>query len=110
MWALVDVARLWPQVVEVVPGMNNLTLVFDPLQADPSDLAQQMKTAWEQAAEVDVGTAEIEIPVRYGGPNGPDLAPLAKLLDLSIHELLNPHPQPHYLLFFLRFQPPFPSL
>src|ERR1700735_3940083 len=64
MWALADAARLWPHIVEVVPGMNNLTIVFDPLKADPADLASQMKNAWEQATEVEVGTAEIEIPVR----------------------------------------------
>jgi KipI family sensor histidine kinase inhibitor len=110
MWALADAARLWPHVVEVVPGMNNLTLVFDPLQADSADLAQQMKNTWEQAAEVDVGTAEIEIPVRYGGADGPDLASLAKSLNLSIDELVKRHTQADYIVFFLGFQPGFAYL
>src|SRR6195952_5669344 len=71
MWALADAARLWPHVVEVVPGMNNLTLVFDPLQLEQTDLALQLKNAWDEALEADVGTTEIEIPVRYGGAEGP---------------------------------------
>src|ERR1700712_3294782 len=110
MWALADAARLWPHVVEVVPGMNNLTLVFDPLQLEQTDLALQLKNAWDEALEADVGTTEIEIPVRYGGADGPELASLAKNLKLSIEELVNRHPQADYIVFFLGFQPGFAYL
>ncbi|AMM15209.1 allophanate hydrolase [Burkholderia sp. PAMC 28687] len=110
MWALADAARLWPHVVEVVPGMNNLTLVFDPLQLEQTDLAQQLKSAWDEALEADVGTTEIEIPVRYGGADGPDLASLAKHLKLDIDELVKRHTQADYIVFFLGFQPGFAYL
>lgn len=110
MWALADAARLWTHIVEVVPGMNNLTLVFDPLHLEPTGLAQQLKNAWDEAHEADVGTTEIEIPVRYGGADGPDLASLAKHLKLGIDELVKRHTQADYIVFFLGFQPGFAYL
>jgi 5-oxoprolinase (ATP-hydrolysing) subunit B len=110
MWALAEAARMWPHVVEVVPGMNNLTLVFDPLQLEQNDLAEQLKSAWDEASEADMGTAEIEIPVHYGGVDGPDLATLAKQLNLSIEELVKRHTQADYIVFFLGFQPGFAYL
>ncbi|MGV7247243.1 carboxyltransferase domain-containing protein, partial [Caballeronia sp. M23-90] len=60
--------------------------------------------------EADVGTTEIEIPVRYGGADGPDLASLAKHLKLDIDELVKRHTQADYIVFFLGFQPGFAYL
>ncbi|SAL58667.1 allophanate hydrolase subunit 1 [Caballeronia terrestris] len=107
MWALADSARLWPHVVEVVPGMNNLTIVFDPLSADYESLAQQLDDGWDTVADADTGSAEIEIPVRYGGADGPDLATLAKHVGLSVDEVVKRHTQAEYVVFFLGFQPGF---
>jgi KipI family sensor histidine kinase inhibitor len=110
MWALADAARLWPHVVEVVPGMNNLTLVFDPLQAASGELARSLAQAWEEAAQADVGSADVEIPVHYGGAAGPDLTSLAKLLGMGIDEVVKRHTQADYIVFFLGFQPGFAYL
>ncbi|MBN3728716.1 carboxyltransferase domain-containing protein, partial [Burkholderia sp. Ac-20379] len=38
-WAVAAAARTWPHVVDVVPGMNHLTLVFDPLETSAAALA-----------------------------------------------------------------------
>lgn len=110
MWALADAARLWPHIVEVVPGMNNLTLVFDPLQAEPDELEKRLKDAWDAVAEAAVGQAEIEIPVHYGGADGPELSSLAKQLGMSADELVKRHTQAEYIVFFLGFQPGFAYL
>jgi KipI family sensor histidine kinase inhibitor len=107
MWALADAARLWPHIVEVVPGMNNLTIVFDPLKADAAALAQQLETTWKLEVMADVGTAQIEIPVHYGGADGPDLADLAQRLELTIDEVVKRHTQAEYIVYFLGFQPGF---
>ena len=59
--------------------MNNLTLVFDPLEADPADLAQPNENSWEQATEVEVRTgAKSKFPCATAALYGPDLASLAK--------------------------------
>jgi 5-oxoprolinase (ATP-hydrolysing) subunit B len=107
MWALADSARLWPHVVEVVPGMNNLTIVFDPLEADYESLAGQLDSGWDTVAETDAATMEIEIPVHYGGADGPDLAALARHVGLSVDEVVKRHTQAEYVVFFLGFQPGF---
>jgi KipI family sensor histidine kinase inhibitor len=109
-WALAERARLMPHVVEVVPGMNNLTIVFDPLEADYEALAAQLESVWDAAEAVDMDSAEIEIPVRYGGADGPDLAALAEHTGLSVDEVVKRHTQAEYIVFFLGFQPGFAYL
>jgi KipI family sensor histidine kinase inhibitor len=109
-WALAERARLMPHVVEVVPGMNNLTIVFDPLEADYEALAAQLESGWDAAEAADMDSAEIEIPVRYGGADGPDLAALAEHTGLSVDEVVKRHTQAEYIVFFLGFQPGFAYL
>ncbi|MFM0522712.1 5-oxoprolinase subunit PxpB [Caballeronia jiangsuensis] len=109
-WALAERARLMPHVVEVVPGMNNLTIVFDPLVADYETLAAELESGWDAAEPTDMESAEIEIPVRYGGADGPDLAALAKHTGLSVDEVVKRHTQAEYVVFFLGFQPGFAYL
>jgi KipI family sensor histidine kinase inhibitor len=109
-WALAEHARLMQHVVEVVPGMNNLTIVFDPLAADYETLAAQLESAWDAVQATDAYSTEIEIPVRYGGADGPDLAALAKHTGLSIDEVVKRHTQAEYIVFFLGFQPGFAYL
>jgi 5-oxoprolinase (ATP-hydrolysing) subunit B len=106
-WALAEIARLMPHVVEVVPGMNNLTIVFDPLQADYEALASELEAGWERAGVTNDAGADIEIPVFY---DGPDLADVAKHAGLSVDEVVKRHSDAEYVVFFLGFQPGFAYL
>ncbi|WP_281705003.1 carboxyltransferase domain-containing protein, partial [Aeromonas taiwanensis] len=58
---------------EIVPGMNNLTLVFDPEVMDPAGLERWLTELWRQGEELDYRPREREIPVHYGGEWGLDL-------------------------------------
>jgi KipI family sensor histidine kinase inhibitor len=109
-WVAAQAARGWPHVLEVVPGMNNLTLVFDPLNADPEALAKRLLSAWEAAVEAPGNSRTIEIPVQYGGEHGPDLAVVAKHTGLSAKEIVRRHCSGEYVVFFLGFQPGFAYL
>jgi 5-oxoprolinase (ATP-hydrolysing) subunit B len=109
-WALAEIARLMPHVVEVVPGMNNLTIVFDPMQADYESLAAQLESGWNSVSVTDSIGEEVEIPVRYGGEDGPDLAALAKHAGMSVDEVVKRHTGGEYIVFFLGFQPGFAYL
>jgi KipI family sensor histidine kinase inhibitor len=109
-WALAQAARAWPHVVEIVPGMNNLTIVFDPLSADMDGLARQMAAAWERAVGLKASTREVEIPVYYGGEDGPDLQAVAAHTGLSVDEVVRRHASAEYIVFFLGFQPGFAYL
>jgi KipI family sensor histidine kinase inhibitor len=106
-WAVAEAARSWPHVLEVVPGMNNLTIVFDPLAADAAALSNQLQAAWETSGDMPAIGREVEIPVQYGGEFGPDLDVVARHTGLSANEVVQRHAAGEYVVFFLGFQPGF---
>jgi 5-oxoprolinase (ATP-hydrolysing) subunit B len=106
-WNVAHVAASWPHVLDVVPGMNNVTLVFDPAQADPDALATLLREAWAKAG-TDAGESRlVDVPVRYGGEFGPDLETVAEHTGLSAKEVVERHAAADYVVFFLGFQPGF---
>lgn len=111
-WALAEAARQWPHVREVVPGMNNLCIMFDPLATTARSLAPQLRAAWQRnETEAAVPVArEIEIPVHYGGSDGPDLDAVAAHTGLSTDEVVARHSAALYQVFFIGFQPGFAYL
>jgi KipI family sensor histidine kinase inhibitor len=106
-WAAAEAARNWPHVLEVVPGMNNLTIVFDPLEADTAVLANQLQAAWDTAGDTPRSGRQVDIPVSYGGEFGPDLDGVARHTGLSAEEVVQRHAAAEYVVFFLGFQPGF---
>ncbi|MGS0742414.1 5-oxoprolinase subunit PxpB [Glaciimonas sp. GG7] len=110
LWAIAAKASTWPHVIDVVPGMNNLTVLFDPLAADADGLADKLLAAWQSksktAATPKVGR-QITIPVIYGGDGGPDLLVVAEHTGLSIAEIIKRHTAADYIVYFLGFQPGF---
>jgi 5-oxoprolinase (ATP-hydrolysing) subunit B len=109
-WAIADAARGWPDVVDVVPGMNNLTIVFDPLATSAETLLPLLQAAWEAPGDLADEGREVEIPVEYGGASGPDLDAVAAHTGLSADEVVRRHAAGHYVVFFLGFQPGFSYL
>ncbi|WP_296662911.1 5-oxoprolinase subunit PxpB [Paraburkholderia sp.] len=109
-WAVAALARAWAPVREVVPGMNNLTITFDPLAADTAALARALETAWCDADIAPRAGRDIEIPVAYGGDNGPDLKTVAHYTGLNAAEVAARHAAGIYTVFFLGFQPGFAYL
>jgi KipI family sensor histidine kinase inhibitor len=110
LWAIAAQAAHWPHVYDVVPGMNNLTILFDPLAADPLRLAAQLRQAWESAAAGRKAGRKIDIPVVYGGDSGPDLEAVALHTGLSSAEIIRRHTAVEYIVYFIGFQPGFPYL
>ena len=109
-WSLAQSVREWPRVVEVVPGMNNLTIFFDPLSADLEALALELAAAWNRAIAAPAATREVQIPVRYGGEDGPDLQAVAEYTGLDPQEVVRRHASGEYIVFFVGFQPGFAYL
>jgi KipI family sensor histidine kinase inhibitor len=109
-WAAAEAVRQWPHVSEVVPGMNNLTIVFDPLAADRESLAAELAAAWERATDAPVDGREVELPVQYGGEFGPDLLAVAKHTGMTPDQVVERHAAGRYIVFFLGFQPGFAYL
>ncbi len=115
-WTVAALARGWDAVREVVPGMNNLTITFDALTADAVALTRALEAAWHDAEGSDALKAdaaegrEVEIPVRYGGEAGPDLAAVARYTGLAPADVAARHAAGVYTVFFLGFQPGFAYL
>jgi len=106
-WALAAEALQWPAVHEVLPGMNNLTLLFDPTQIDAAELEMQVLAAWPQLAIAPLAGRTIEIPVAYGGEHGPDLADVAAHTGLTPDEVVRRHAGAEYVVYLLGFLPGF---
>ncbi|GAB7534379.1 5-oxoprolinase subunit PxpB [Burkholderia sp. 3C] len=109
-WAVAAAARAWPHVVDVVPGMNNLTIVFDPVETSAAALTPRIDAAWREADPAAAPGREVEIPVIYGGEAGPDLAAVAAHTGLAPREVAERHAAGDYVVFFLGFQPGFAYL
>ncbi|WP_414443355.1 5-oxoprolinase subunit PxpB [Burkholderia sp. 22PA0106] len=109
-WAVAAAARAWPHVVDVVPGMNNLTIVFDPVETSAAALTPHIDAAWREADPAAAPGREVEIPVSYGGEAGPDLAAVAAHTGLAPREVAERHAAGDYVVFFLGFQPGFAYL
>ena len=94
---------------EAVPGMASLLLVFDPLIARPEELFGLIETAAARPARLPSGR-RVEIPVKYGGAEGPDLEKVARRSGLPPEEVIRRHAKAEYRVAFLGFAPGFPYL
>jgi KipI family sensor histidine kinase inhibitor len=106
-WALAAEAMQWRGVREVLPGMNNLSLLFDPDQIDSAELEMQVLSAWPQLNASSIEGRRIEIPVNYGGEFGPDLAEVALHTGLTPSEVVRRHSEGDYVVYLLGFLPGF---
>lgn len=108
LWALAHEAVRWPGIHEVLPGMNNLTLLFDPEQLDATELAQRVLARWPDVAAASKADARtVEIPVDYGGEHGPDLHEVARHTGLTPAEVVKRHSGGEYVVYLLGFLPGF---
>ena len=106
-WALASEARQWQGVIDVMPGMNNLTLLFEPERVEFEALEARVAAAWPKLAATAIAGRRIEIPVVYGGEEGPDLADVAAHTGLSPAEVVRRHSAGEYVVYFLGFLPGF---
>jgi KipI family sensor histidine kinase inhibitor len=106
-WSLAELAQAWPEVAEVVPGMNNLTLILTRPVADLDTLTLRIEKLWPQLKAGTTDGRTVEIPVVYGGQDGPDLMTVARHTGLSPDELIARHSGGDYVVYFIGFMPGF---
>jgi 5-oxoprolinase (ATP-hydrolysing) subunit B len=97
-------------VTDVIPGMNNLTVVLDPLLVCPEGFLPQLEIIWLQSGKAQPASREIHIPVEYGGVAGPDLEFVAQKSGLTTSEVISMHSGMEYIVYFIGFQPGFAYL
>jgi KipI family sensor histidine kinase inhibitor len=113
--AAVDAARAGTTALgRPIPAHATVLIPFDPLAIELDEAIGLVRRAVSAAAEAPVavpGTGfPIEIPVRYGGADGPDLDRVAELHDLRPRDVIDLHAAARYVVLFLGFAPGFAYL
>lgn len=109
-WRLAQRVVELPNVVDVIPGMNNVTVVLADPQEKALDAIERLQRWWEESEALEPESRFIEIPVVYGGAAGPDLTVVAEHSNLSERQVVELHASTEYVVWFLGFQPGFPYL
>ena len=91
-------------------GAGNLTLAFDWHAVDYETLRVELESAWERTIGENVSERTIEIPVRYGGGDGPDLQAVAQACGLPEAAVVALHAVGSYVVAFVGFLPGFAYL
>jgi inhibitor of KinA len=95
-----------------VPAYASVLLPFDPGLVPEATVRATLRDALRRA--VGASTPEpgplVEIPVRYGGRHGADLAEVADRTGRSEAEVIALHAGPEYRVFLVGFVPGFPYL
>jgi proton-dependent oligopeptide transporter, POT family len=76
-WRLAQRLVDMPNVVEAIPGMNNITVILRNPESLALDAIERLQRWWEESEALEPESRFIEIPVVYGGAGGPDLAVVA---------------------------------
>ncbi|WP_273431084.1 5-oxoprolinase subunit PxpB [Chitinibacter tainanensis] len=99
------------RLFQLIPGVGNITMRFNPLQLASSEALVLLQSLWAQAETVSLPPPrQFEIPVVYGGAAGPDLALVAEHCQLSEAAVIEAHASPWYDVLCIGFLPGFPYL
>ena len=109
LWTFARQLQSEQDIVEVVLGMNNLT-VFTDFFVDFKPLVQRLEQLWAEKKETDIQGRHIEIPVHYGGERGGDLSDVAKFHQTTPERIIQMHSEPIYTVYMIGFQAGFPYL
>ena len=107
-------AALWRPpvagVVETVPTFRALLVIFDPLRVSSAEVADTARARLHSGSPLDAPPAVHEVPVRYGGEDGPDLLDVARATGLDPRRVVELHAGREYTAFMLGFVPGFAYL
>lgn len=109
LWAFAKVLRNQDRVIDVVVGMNNLT-VFTDFMLDFSPLIEQLNHLWQHLQGEEITSRIVEIPVIYGGERGADLKAVADFHHMTPERIIQQHTAPLYTVYMIGFQAGFPYL
>ena len=108
-----------PGVTDIVPAYTGLAVHYDPVPIARNDpegtpyetMRRTVVTALEhvQPGAVPSGRT-VEIAVRYGGEDGPDLDFVAQHAGMSVEDVIALHAAAEYTVFMVGFTPGFPYL
>jgi len=104
-------AKRWEGIRDIVPTYRSVTIHFDPLHWDSTELLAHIQAMPRPRLSKTAlhGTLH-EIPVLYGGEWGPDLEDVATFAGMEPSEAITLHASVQYRVYMLGFSPGFPYL
>jgi 5-oxoprolinase (ATP-hydrolysing) subunit B len=96
--------------VEVVLGVNNLMLIFDPIETHPDNASETLLRIWDTTEPELEQKRTIEIPVIYGGHAREDLIALASNAHVDVDEYVRLHSEATYSVACIGSMPGFAYL
>ena len=100
-------------VVELIPTYRSLLVSYDPILSKYDEMCDRLDsfvTELDAIVEAAGDAKIVELPVVYGGDDGPDLGSVAKHAELSIQEVIDIHSGVDYRVYMIGFAPGFPYL
>ncbi|MBL8470415.1 MAG: 5-oxoprolinase subunit PxpB [Rhodocyclaceae bacterium] len=107
-----------PGVLSVVPTFNAVTIHYDPLRLARSGAqrpSETMRHALQEMLlglrdEIDAPGRDVEIPARFGGADGPDMAEVAAHAGLTAQGVVELYCAQSYKVYMMGFAPGFAYL
>ena len=97
-------------LVETVPGLTSLTVLFDPDLTTCDALQREVERCIDATRNVHALSREWRIPVCYAEAFAPDLVEVAKAVGLDVAEVVRAHTARAYVVYLLGFSPGFPYM
>lgn len=95
-------------VVDFIPSYNELMVCFDPALTDFAELTARIRCIEDDIDSIELADPPvIEVPVLYGGSQGPDLAEVADNCKMTEEDVITIHCSVEYLVYMLGFTPGF---
>jgi KipI family sensor histidine kinase inhibitor len=95
-WRLARDLKFIHGVLETVPGMNNLMVVFDPVVVEDFVIETAMRDFWDLPVTAGASGTVHDVPVFYGGARGEDLEAFAATKSMRVSEIIERHTRPLY--------------
>lgn len=111
--ALSDVLRdndgVW---TNVIPAYDSLMVTFNPMVTDPDSALRHVEVAYEKLSKRFTRSKSnpIDVPVYYGGKNGPDMEQICKASKLTEEQVIKRHSKITYRVCLMGFIPGFAFL
>ena len=97
-------------LLEVIPAMVNLLIIFDPVLTDHRSIQEQVEKLFPLDLSGQENAKHHSVNVCYEEQFGPDLKTVATACDLSVDAVINAHSGPNYRVSMYGFAPGFAYL
>lgn len=98
-------------IIETVPAYATLLVHYDPLILSFIQMKAHLQMQISQLEEiVSRKPRQIDVPVRYGGEDGPDLESVALYCGLRVEDVIRIHSEKIYTVYMMGFTPGYPYM